>query len=233
MTGRGRTLKHLCFHGCEPDTPGSGRPPKPCKGHEQNFCGHQQNYECWQRGHRCGVGECKCQCVDCQKDATPESEPDVYASCAGKRVGKKRQRPGPTGMRSLTAGYHSLTQSLTRSLPHSLQDRARELVATMARARARELVTTLDGERLRAALCLLPLAWVRTVKGLAGTMAETPATPAQTLTTMATIIMNVSPNEALLLATASPKMWETGGRWVFFRFQPDFWSPAGFWGGLT
>ncbi|KAJ1400529.1 hypothetical protein B484DRAFT_424673 [Ochromonadaceae sp. CCMP2298] len=94
-------------------------------------------------------------------------------------------------MRSLTAGYHSLTQSLTRSLPHSLQDRARELVATMARARARELVTTLDGERLRAALCLLPLAWVRTVKGLAGTMAETPATPAQTLTTMATIIMNL------------------------------------------
>jgi hypothetical protein len=127
MTGRGRTLKHLCFHGCQPDAPGSGRPPKPCKGHEQNFCGHQQNYECWQRGHRCGVGDCKCQCVDCQKDAAPESEPDVYASCAGnKRAGSKRPSPRPAGMLSLTAGYHSLTQSLTRSLPHSLQDQARK-----------------------------------------------------------------------------------------------------------
>jgi hypothetical protein len=31
-----------------------------------------------------------------------------------------------SGMRSLTAGYHSLTQSLTRSLPHSLQDQGRK-----------------------------------------------------------------------------------------------------------
>ncbi|KAJ1434184.1 hypothetical protein B484DRAFT_394170 [Ochromonadaceae sp. CCMP2298] len=49
-------------------------------GHDQNFCGHQQNWECWKLNHRCGVGECKCQCDDCQKDAAPESEPDVQES---------------------------------------------------------------------------------------------------------------------------------------------------------
>ncbi|KAJ1410772.1 hypothetical protein B484DRAFT_402812 [Ochromonadaceae sp. CCMP2298] len=162
------------------------------RGHEQNFCGHQQNYECWQRGHRCGVGECKCQCVDCQKDATPESEPDDQARkrlLPPRAAARKRLLPPRAGARK------------RRRL------RARELVATMARARARarELVTTLDGERLlppRAALCLLALAWVRTVKGLAGTMAETPATSAQTLTTMATIKIAIK---------IQPKRWLFGG----------------------
>ncbi|KAJ1438875.1 hypothetical protein B484DRAFT_392029 [Ochromonadaceae sp. CCMP2298] len=72
--------------------------------------GHQQNYECWQRGHRCGVGECKCQCVDCQKDATPESEPDVLCWASW---------------------------SMHRTVQITARVRARELVATMARARAR------------------------------------------------------------------------------------------------